>query len=85
MQNRKMIPLCPERHRRNPVMLDLERQIMGQSCDLYRVITEDQRWVGLRVSRCQPELLMSAEVMMATEKQMSHPSLSLPHRCLSTV
>ena len=42
------------------------------------MITEDQRWVGLHVSRCQCELLMSAEVMMATEEQMSHSSLSLP-------
>lgn len=46
MENRKIIPVYPKRHRSDQIVLDFERQIMGHSQELYRLITEDQSGVG---------------------------------------
>lgn len=46
MENRKMIPVYTKRHRSDQIVVDFERQIMGQSQELYRLITEDQSGVG---------------------------------------
>lgn len=46
IENRKIIPVYPKRHRSHQIVLDFESQIMGQTQGLYRLLTEDWSGVG---------------------------------------
>lgn len=62
MENRKMIPMCPKRHRND--------QILRQGLRPLRIDNRGSKWGGPYLTRCQHELRIT------TEEQIFHPSLS---------